>query len=212
VSRRSALRWAGAAACLPLLACSGGPPAPDTNSVSQAPIDAGEPRYGGTLSLRFFNNPPLDPIANVTFLAQWLAGYVYSRLLKFRVGPDPAYASDYLVEEDLAQGYEMSPDGLTWAFWLRGDARFHDLPPLNGRLVDSTDVAMTLARFREEPRNANRAAFGGGRNPIVDKVETPDARLLVVRLMRPYAPFANLVAAVPLGAAQGGRPGAHRSE
>lgn len=165
-----------------------------SSPLTSQPTASGVPKYGGTLSLRFVNNPPLDPITNLTYLAQWFAGYVYSRLLKFKVGTDPAFSSNYFVEEDLAESLEVTPDGLTWIFRLRPNVRFHTIPPVNGRPLDSLDVTLTLERFRKEPKNANRAAFGSERNPIVDWAATPDAQTVIIKLARPYAPFRSLVA------------------
>ena len=49
------------------------------------------------------------------------------------------YTSDMNFENDLATGYELSPDGLTWTFTIRDDAVFTD-----GKKVTAEDVAFTL--------------------------------------------------------------------
>lgn len=161
-----------------------------------APQTAGAdtPRQGGSARNRFTGTPPLDPIANTTFRAQTLAGYTYSRLLKFRTGTDPAVASNFEVVPDLAAAWEIAGDGTQVTFKLQPNARFHDKAPVNGRAVDSEDVKLALERFRTDPKNSNRAAFGSPDLPIVEKVETPDAQTFVVRLAKPYGPVLNLFA------------------
>lgn len=49
------------------------------------------------------------------------------------------YTADLTFENDLATGFELSPDGLTWTFTIRDDARFTD-----GERVTASDVAFTL--------------------------------------------------------------------
>lgn len=164
---------------------------------TQAPAQAAAaeaPQQGGIHHWRITGTPPLDPFQNTSFRAQVQAGAVYSRLLRFKTGPKPEDAYSYDVEPDLAEAYELTPDGLQLTFKLRGGVAFHNLPPVNGRVAEAEDVKLALERFRTEPKNANRAVFGSEKNPIIDKVETPDARIFVVKLASPYASILNLFA------------------
>lgn len=154
----------------------------------------GTPKPGGTYTWSDIGDTPLDPTANTTYRAQTMAGYVYSRLLKFNTGPTPETAFNYEVKPDTAASYELPGDGLQLTFKLNPNAKFHDKPPINGRAVTSEDVKASFERFRTLPQNTNRNAFGSEQNQIVTSMETPDPQTVVVKLAKPYAPILNLFA------------------
>jgi peptide/nickel transport system substrate-binding protein len=203
LSRRRALGVGalGAGSAAFLAACGGGSNTSPENVTRDATIPAqnrqaetGQPKPGGTLNVIQRANAPLDPHLNSTFTAQTLAGYVQARLLKFKTGPNPDVAASYEIEGDLAESVETTPDGMTVTYKLRPNAKFQDIAPVSGRVVDSEDVSFSFERFRTDPKSTNRAVFGSQQNPLVDKVETPDARTVVVKLVKPYGPFRNLTA------------------
>ncbi len=163
-------------------------------ATSTRAAEAKQPKPGGAINLQQAANAPLDPYTNATYTTQVLASYLFSRLLKIKTGPDPAFANNFELDPDLAESYETSGDGRTVTFKLRANAKFHDIAPVSGRTVTSEDVKFSLERFRNEPKNNNRAAFGAADNPLVDTVETPDARTAVFKLARPYGPFTRLIA------------------
>lgn len=71
---------------------------------------------------------------------------------------------------DLAEGVDISADGLTYAFTLRGGVKFH-----NGDPLTSADVKASLERY---------GRVGGSAfimRPVV-AIETPDPRKVVVKL------------------------------
>ncbi len=157
-------------------------------------VGAGEqPKRGGSLTVRIVNNPPFDLVSNSTYLAATFSSYVYSRLLKLKSGPDPNEANNLDIVPDLAQGYEVADEGLTYIFKLRPNARFHDIAPINGRAVTGEDVVASVERFRTEPRNQNRGIFQAPA-AVIDKMETPDAQTVVFKLARRYASFLSLFA------------------
>jgi ABC-type transport system substrate-binding protein len=205
ISRRGGLRLgaagvAGASAWL--IACGGSddddgaPAAAGTagGAATQAAQATGQPKRGGTINYRIIGTPPLDPHTNTTFRAQTQAGFVYSRLLKFKTGADPSVAFNYEIQPDLAASHEITDGGTRLTFKLQPNATFHNKPPLNGRAVEASDVTFSLERFRSAPKNSNRNAFGFDKNPLVVGVETPDPKTLVVKLAKPYAPILNLFA------------------
>src|SRR5579884_1381615 len=81
-------------------------------------------KRGGAVHVRFNGTPPLDPIANTSFRAQTMAGYTYSRLLKFKTGEDPAVAANFEVMPDLAASWEIPGDGTQVTFKLQPNAAF----------------------------------------------------------------------------------------
>jgi peptide/nickel transport system substrate-binding protein len=196
VGRRKALALSGGVAGAALLAACGGGRKASTRVPTPvaSPVTESQPRPGGVLRVRGSGTPPLDPHANASFLAQRLAGAVYSRLLRFKSGTDPAVSADYEVAPDLASAWEITEDGLQLTFRLHPNARWHDVAPVNGRAVESEDVRFALERFRSLPKNPSRAAFGSTTLPMIDRVETPDSHTFLVRLARPFGPILNLFA------------------
>jgi ABC-type transport system substrate-binding protein len=196
LSRRSLLRvGAGGAAGLSAalaLACGGGdgkPKAGEAPAPAATPAQAVEPpaRLGGIYQgVLAADIPTTDPFRHVSYLAQTHAGFAYSKLLKFTTGPG-VVPTDFEAAPDLAESWQ-APDPLTYVFRLRPDARFHDVPPVGGRLVDASDVAFSFNRFLAvSPRKANLA-------PVIERVETPDPRTAVVKLKKPDADFIQMMA------------------
>jgi peptide/nickel transport system substrate-binding protein len=77
---------------------------------------------------------------------------------------------------DLAEGVDISADGLTYRFGLR-EARFH-----NGRRMNSADVKASLQRY-------GRVGASAFIMQPVDAIDTPDANTVVVRLKQPSPGF-----------------------
>jgi peptide/nickel transport system substrate-binding protein len=167
---------------------------PRARSLPQGGTRAGEtPKVGGSAATRLAATPPLDPITNTTVAAQTAASFPYSRLLKLKTDSDPKTADDYEPIPDLASGYEVTGDGLQFTFKLK-PVTFHNKPPVNGRAATAEDVKITLERFRTDPKNTNRAIFGTPENPVVERVDTPDAQTVIFKLAKPFGPFLSLVA------------------
>ena len=208
VGRRSVLRagaLGGGATAAFLAACGGSDKKSDSGSGSTSNATAvtgaqptqaaalredGAAKPGGIVSWRDIGAPPpLDPMNNATYRAQDLAGFVYSRLLKFNTGPKPDVSYNYELVPDLAEKYEVSPDGLQITFKLRANAKFHNRAPINGRAVTAEDVKASLDRFKNAPKNTNKAALN-----VFESAQAPDAQTVVLKLARPYAPALNLIA------------------
>jgi peptide/nickel transport system substrate-binding protein len=148
------------------------------------------PQSGGTYNFYQISNPPtLDPQRTTSYFTQQPIGAVYSRLLRVKTGPDPKAAEANDVEGDLATGAE-SPDAMTWSFKLRPEAKFQNLPPLNGRAVEAEDVKASFTRALD-PKNPNGGSLG-----MIDasQISTPDSHTVVFKLKYPYAPFTKIVA------------------
>ncbi len=78
---------------------------------------------------------------------------------------------------DLAEGVDISADGLTYKFSLRKGVLFH-----NGKVMDSTDVKASLERFGK---------VGGSAfimKPVA-AIETPDANTVTIKLSQVYPGF-----------------------
>ncbi|MDE6815409.1 MAG: ABC transporter substrate-binding protein, partial [Lachnospiraceae bacterium] len=93
------------------------------------------------------------------------------------------YTADLTFENDLATGFELSPDGLTWTFTIRDDARFTD-----GERVTASDVAFTL--------ETAKAAQGSVDLTYMESASARDDTTLVITLSRPTSIFLNTLASV----------------
>ena len=80
-------------------------------------------------------------------------------------------------EPRLAERWEMSPDGLTWRFMLRGGLVFQ-----NGQPITSTDARTAIV---PDPQAPDSDVAPGLRDLVA--VETPTTQEMVIRLKRPNA-------------------------
>jgi ABC-type transport system substrate-binding protein len=128
-----------------LVAC-GSPPAdaPETfvpesstesSSASPAPTAPGkEPLVGGGRLVRLWSDPPtLDPHLTTDNVSGGLVNEIYGGLVTLDL--------DLNVVPDLAESIQASPDGRTYTFTLRENAKFHD-----GKTVTAQDVKWSLER------------------------------------------------------------------
>ena len=138
------------------------------------------------------NPPTLDPMANLTYLAQIPSGYHYSRLLKYvrgGEGVDPLNYGEY--EGDAAVGLFFIPDQTTYIYTIRDDMRWHDVDPLNGRQVTVDDILYTEDRFLSlSDSNGNAQSWAG----VVNSFEGVENSQIKIGLHQPYAPFLNFSA------------------
>lgn len=85
-----------------------------------------------------------EPAAGFDPLFSWGCGeHVHEPLIQSTLITTDA---DLNFVNDLATGYECSPDGLTWTFTIRDDVRFTDGEPLTAR-----DVAFTINGINANP-------------------------------------------------------------
>lgn len=92
--------------------------------------------------------------------------------------------SDLRIVNDLATGYSVSDDGLTWTVTIRDDARFSD-----GSAVTAGDVAYTFLT----------AAATAGLAPDLEALEAAEAtgkHTVVFRLARPQSTFVQRLATI----------------
>ncbi len=130
------------------------------------------PTYGGAFtegrvgSARFIN-----PILAISQSDEDLSELIYSGLT--RIHPDGRLIMD------IAQSYEISPDGTMYTFKIKPDAAFHDKSP-----VTAADVMFTVDAAKNAAlRSPRRADWEGV------EVSSPDPLTVVFKLPRPYTPF-----------------------
>ena len=115
------------------------------------------PKAGGTfISARTTEATGLDPQLVPAFSRSARSPMMYNQLVRF----DP----EMTPVPELAESWQVSPDGLTWTFKLRQGVKFHD-----GQEMTSADVKFTFDRlFEKSPGKSDFIA--------VDKVEPAGTR------------------------------------
>ena len=95
------------------------------------------------------------------------------------------------IVPDLAEKWEAAEGGLAWTFHLREGVKFHDGTPL-----DADAVVFTYRRFLDEkgPAVPPKVPYRSFYSDPIAAVEAKDARTVVFRLKRPYAPFLSNLA------------------
>ncbi len=123
-----------------ILACGGESdptPAPLSTASPQIAATLGsEPTSAGTGGVfrRLWNEPPtLDPHQVGDVDSAGVLVEIFSGLVTLN--------TDLQVEPDLAERWEVSDDGLTYTFFIRSNAKFHD-----GKSVTAEDVKFSLER------------------------------------------------------------------
>ncbi len=197
LSRRGLLAGGGTAGVALLAACSGrrstaggGASAAVTPAAGgAAPQSSGPVQRGGTIQYRLAADYVSDPIEQTTVSAQQLAGYMYSRLLKFKTYPDLVKSANREIISDVAAKWEQ-PDQTTFIFHLDPNAVFHDKPPVSGRKVTAQDIVADFTKFTTDDKNANRNAFA----PVDGAPVAIDDSTVQFKTKGPFAPFLVLIA------------------
>ncbi|PYM40190.1 MAG: hypothetical protein DME12_16580 [Candidatus Rokuibacteriota bacterium] len=132
------------------------------------------PKSGSTfVSAQTTEATGLDPQLVPAFSRSRRSPMMYNQLVRFDAEMNPV--------PELAESWQVSPDGLTWTFKLREGVRFHD-----GQELSSADVKFTFDRLFE--RSPGKSDF-----IAVDRVE-PAGRYAVKFVTK--EPFAGLLAAL----------------
>ena len=192
ISRRAALAATGtsAVAAALLAACGSGSKSTGNSSGGNKsdlivkPVDTSKqakrdgiikdrmPSDPSTLDI-FARNQPLNP-ANI---------HAYSTLVQFK----PGYLKPAENEPtpDIAESWEIAPDGLTVTLKLRQGIKFHNKAPVNGRAMDMDDILFSWDRFAR--KSSTRAGIANVADPgaPVLSLTAADARTVVMKLKEP---------------------------
>jgi peptide/nickel transport system substrate-binding protein len=132
----------------------------------EVPASGGSLVEGELAPARFIN-----PVLTLSQADEDLTQLVYSGLT--RATPDGSYIPD------LAQNYDISPDGTTYTFHLRPNATFQD-----GTKVTAQDVLFTVQAAQNPAIKSPRRADWDG-----VQASAPDDKTVVFKLPHAYAPF-----------------------
>ncbi|MEJ7848246.1 MAG: ABC transporter substrate-binding protein [Pyrinomonadaceae bacterium] len=141
------------------------------------PVFASEPKYGGTVVVAISGDPGgLNPAVTTQGGVHLICGSIFSGLVAtdFALNPVP----------DLAESWEISPDGKIYTFHLAKNAEFHD-----GVVLTSEDVRFTFEEMLLKYHSRTRASIGDN----LVGISTPDQHTVVFQFSRPYAAFLQLI-------------------
>jgi peptide/nickel transport system substrate-binding protein len=179
--RRRALLHAGLVASAAL----------STWSLARTPVlwgaEAGPPKRGGILRVRGYDPPHFDPHQTNSFKTHTTLSFVYSRLVRHKVGADVPPGT-FTVEPDMAERWEALDD-TTYVFHLRQGVKWHNKPPVNGRELVAEDVKFSYERFLAAPGNPLRFML-----EPVDHLEVMDRYTVKFLLKEPYVWLVNALA------------------
>lgn len=129
------------------------------------------PRVGGTAIAALGADPAvLNPSISIGVPDVFTGCILYDALVRFEKG--------FRIIPGLAKSWDISDDGLTYTFRLE-DAAFTD-----GRPVTSEDVKFSLMQVSVKYGPKFNAP---GR--LIERIDTPEPRTVVIRLSRPFGPF-----------------------
>jgi len=114
----------------------------------------------------------LDPIMTIQNADIWVMNNMNSLLV--RVSRDGT-----TIEPDLAESWNISPDGKVYTLNLRSNLKFGDGSPLK-----ASDAKYSLLRLRDKEGSVMAGMFTD-----IDTIDTPDDRTVVINLKQRSAPF-----------------------
>lgn len=132
------------------------------------------PERGGTLTEGLLGSPRfINPILAISDTDKDITTLVYSGLMK--------KTPEGQVLPDLAESYTISPDGLTYIFKIRSDAKFQDRTA-----VTPDDVIFTINRIKDSMVKSPLEAVWQG---VAISKDVKDPTSVIFRLSAPYASF-----------------------
>jgi peptide/nickel transport system substrate-binding protein len=210
VSRRRGMAavGAGAAAAAFLAACGGSDKSSSTSggtdeksSLITKPVDTTKSgKRGGTLKFFTASEPAHLDVQLDQASANQHKNMVYGHFVNEKAGVLKAASYEEYAPE-MMESWEWSPDRLKLTFKMRQNVKWHNKPPVSGRLMDTEDVLFSWNRYAA--RGTDRSFLSNAANPNapVLNVTAPDARTIVFSLREPVT---FLIAA--LTPAQTGKP------
>jgi ABC-type transport system substrate-binding protein len=179
-----------------LAACGGGgddakagssdPSPKDASGLLSSPVDTtARAKRGGVLKRNATGDGNLDPNQSVATVST-IHEVANTRLLTLKMG-HMAPAHDNEIAPDVAESWEWSPDGMQITLRLRAGVKFHNIAPVNGRVLDVDDVAFSWKRFSET--SPSRGGIANVANPDAPVLSVlPGANnTVVIKLKEPLA-------------------------
>ncbi|MFZ5815520.1 MAG: ABC transporter substrate-binding protein [Bacillota bacterium] len=162
--------------------CSGGGSGKQEGQTPQ-PAQQGQqqaeaPKQDVTIRIALNADPPkLDPHQSTALVDRQVFQSLFDKLVDFD--------KDLNIVPQLAEKWEISPDGLVYTFNLRKGVKFHDGTDFNAEAVKYNFDRMMDKDF-PSPRKSEINA--------VDKVEVVDSHTVKITLKQPFAGFLSILA------------------
>ncbi len=197
---RATLLGACLIACSTLLAACGPsstPPRPDTGD-GMPPKVEGQPQKGGILRLMvggYVSYGTVDAHRANFGPPTGFSGQSVNQVVKRNL-----MSGKYEIIPELAESWQVSPDGRTFTFKLHKGVKFHNVPPVNGREFTADDVEYMIKRISADPAIVpekwtqlftRRTDFAS-----VASIEKPDKYTVVVKMKNPDAVFMHNMAVI----------------
>lgn len=135
------------------------------------------------------NPATLDPLDGTDAASERLRQLMFNSLLRKN--------EKFEYVGDLASDYKVADDGKTVTFTLNDGVMFQD-----GKSLTSSDAKYTLDNLLASKKKKAAPFFetvpGGGTQPYVTSVETPDPKTLVIHLRKPWASLLGNLVSVPV--------------
>ncbi|MGV8833794.1 MAG: ABC transporter substrate-binding protein [Devosia sp.] len=158
-----------------------------------APSFAQEEKQGGSMIVTYKDDvSTLDPAIGYDWQNWSMIKSLFDGLMDYEPGTST-------LKLDLAESYDISPDGLTYTFVLRKGVKFH-----NGREMTAEDVKYSLDRVTTPETQSPGAGFFGsiegfeamsdGSATSLSGVTVVDPYTVQIKLSRPDATFLHVVA------------------
>ncbi len=156
-------------------------------------VQAAEPKQGGQIVLTYKDDvSTLDPAIGYDWQNWSLIKSLFDGLMDYKPGTTE-------LVPDLAESYEISPDGTVFTFHLRKESRF-----TNGRQVTAEDVKYSIERVVNPATQSPGAGFFAsikgfdeavsGAKPQMDGIVVVDPQTVRFELTRPDATFLHVMA------------------
>ena len=125
-------------------------PAPVTSPFgAPTPAPSGPPKYGSTLLMSAYaDTKDWDPLGSSSLSSVISYSQLYNQIVQFDTVDTSA------ITGDLAETWDVSPDGLTYTFHLRDDIQWTD-----GTEITSADVITTMKRYANPCNSTGRSGL-----------------------------------------------------
>jgi oligopeptide transport system substrate-binding protein len=130
----------------------------------------------------------LDPAFARSQANIWAIQHLYNTLITLD--------DSLMVRPDLANRWEVSPDGLHYTFHLKPNVYFHDNPCFangKGRLVTAQDVEYSLERILDTTVNSSGSWIFKGRVAEHKPFEAINDSTFVLHLLKPFRPMLGIL-------------------
>ena len=161
--------------------------------LASQPAAAAQPKQGGSVTITYKDDlATLDPAVGYDWQNWSIIKSIFDGLMDYEPGTTK-------LTPDLAESYDISPDGLTYTFKLRDGVKFH-----NGRAMTAADVKWSIERAVNPATQSPGAGYFSnivGYDDMASKkattlpgITTPDDKTVVIKLSSPNAAFLHIMA------------------